>query len=101
MTEIENPALLYAKAGLFVFIAVLSLGLLLYRSPSYLNAVLIGAAIWGSCRAYYFAFYVIEHYIDDDYRYAGLTHFLFQYLRRSSDRSESGDDPANISERSE
>ena len=36
------------------------------------SAILLGLAIWCFCRAYYFAFYVIEHYIDSSYKYAGL-----------------------------
>ena len=43
---------------------------------------LLAVAIWAFCRAYYFAFYVIDHYIDPSQRYAGLVDFL----RRRRDR---------------
>lgn len=33
-------------------------------------------------RAYYFAFYVIEHYIDGSYRYSGLADFARYFLRK-------------------
>ena len=29
-------------------------------------------AVWAFCRAYYFAFYVIEKYVDGRYRFAGV-----------------------------
>jgi hypothetical protein len=39
----------------------------------------LGVAIWSFCRFYYFAFYVIEKYVDSSYRFAGLTSFA-RYL---------------------
>jgi hypothetical protein len=33
----------------------------------------MAVAIWAFCRAYYFAFYVIERYIDPGFRFAGLS----------------------------
>jgi hypothetical protein len=38
--------------------------------------------IWAFCRFYYFAFYVIEHYVDPDYKFSSLYSF-FKYLLRS------------------
>ena len=32
-------------------------------------AFLLGIAIWSYCRVYYFMFYVIEKYIDGDYKF--------------------------------
>jgi len=37
-------------------------------------------AIWSFCRVYYFAFYVIERYIDPSFRFSGLISAL-RYLR--------------------
>ena len=37
-----------------------------------LRAVLLLLVIWSFSRAYYFAFYVIEKYIDPSYRFSGL-----------------------------
>ena len=38
-------------------------------------ALLLGVAVWCFARAYYFAFYVIEHYIDPSYRFSSLWAF--------------------------
>jgi hypothetical protein len=35
-------------------------------------AVLLAIAVWCFCRAYYFAFYVIEKYVDPTFRFSGL-----------------------------
>jgi hypothetical protein len=38
-------------------------------------------AVWGFCRSYYFAFYVIERYVDPGYRFSGLGSFLLYIVR--------------------
>ena len=50
--------------------------LLLLRDPSLTTAALIAIAVWAFCRAYYFAFYVVERYVDPGYRFSGLVSFL-------------------------
>ena len=42
---------------------------------------LLMVAIWAFARLYYFMFYVIEHYVDPSYKFAGIWSFL-QYLAR-------------------
>ena len=37
--------------------------------------LLLAVSVWCFCRFYYFAFYVIEHYVDSNYRFAGLWSF--------------------------
>ena len=55
------------------------MGLILLENPSWKLAILLAVAVWSFCRFYYFAFYVIEHYVDGKYKFAGLFDFL-QYL---------------------
>jgi hypothetical protein len=38
-------------------------------------AVLFCISVWCFCRFYYFAFYVIEHYVDPAYKFSGLWSF--------------------------
>jgi hypothetical protein len=45
------------------------------------GCLLLALCVLGFCGAYYFAFYVIEHYIDPGYRFSGLIAFC-QYLLR-------------------
>ena len=60
-------------------IGSISAGLLLAQNFDAQAAVLLGLVIWSFCRAYYFAFYVIERYVDSKFRFAGLASAL-QYL---------------------
>jgi hypothetical protein len=86
MADLTNPKLIYAKAVLFLLCGLAAAGLLLAEHPTLRAAFLLVIAIWCFCRAYYFAFYVIEHYVDPSYKFAGLGSFLrYLMLRRSVD----------------
>lgn len=76
MPDLTNPVLLWLKGGLFVLLGLLASAVLLLRNPTWTTALLLALSIWAFCRAYYFAFYVIEHYIDPRYKFAGLGSFL-------------------------
>ena len=81
MADIQNPKLLYFKGALFLCLGILASAILVWEHPSLRVAVLLAIAVWAFARAYYFAFYVIEHYIDPGHKYAGLLSFL-RYLAR-------------------
>ena len=49
-------------------------------------AVLLVLIVWAFCRAYYFVFYVIEHYVDSRFRFSGLWAFA-RYLLRKKPRA--------------
>ena len=83
MTDIRRPRVLYFKAGLFVCIGVIASALLILDHPQVKTVALLTLTVWAFARAYYFAFYVIQHYIDPSYRFAGLIDFC-RYLVRSS-----------------
>jgi len=82
MKDLRDPRLLYAKGFLFLLTGLLAAGLLLAEARSWKIAALLAIAVWCFARAYYFAFYVIEHYVDPTYKFAGLTDFLRYLLRR-------------------
>ncbi len=82
MTDITNVRLLWIKGGIFLLIGVVASTLLLLESPSLKVALLLALAVWAFCRAYYFAFYVIEHYADPSYRFSGLISFMRYACRR-------------------
>jgi len=79
MTDLRDPRLIYAKGGLFLLSGGLAGGLLLAEVASWRIAFLLAVTVWCFCRAYYFAFYVIQHYVDPGYKFAGLGSFL-RYL---------------------
>ncbi|ADG69028.1 hypothetical protein Plim_3214 [Planctopirus limnophila DSM 3776] len=74
--DIKSPALLKMKGALFALLAIISGGLLLAPQFSLQALILLLITIWASCRTYYFCFYVLEHYVDPSFRYAGLWDLL-------------------------
>jgi hypothetical protein len=81
MADLTDPRVMWLKAVLFVLCGILAGGGVLLEQPTVRSAVLLGLAVWSFCRAYYFAFYVIEHYIDPTFRFAGLLSVLRYLLR--------------------
>ncbi len=79
MTDITSPRLLYLKAFLLLLGGLLASAIILLEHPDWKLAALLVAAVWCFARAYYFAFYVIENYVDDGYRFSGLWSFV-RYL---------------------
>lgn len=71
-----TPRWMWIKAGLFLIIGLVSCALILAQLPDWRVLVLLVMAIWAFCRAYYFAFYVLEKYIDPSFRFSGLGSLL-------------------------
>jgi hypothetical protein len=87
MSDLKNPTLIKIKGLLFFFMGLLAALLLIVEMPTLRHAVLLGITVWSFCRFYYFAFYVIEHYVDPQFRFAGLIDFarnLFKERRGKS-----------------
>jgi hypothetical protein len=79
MKDLTSPFWIKFKGILFLIIGILSSALLIIDTQSWRVAIMLVIAIWCFCRFYYFAFYVIEHYVDPGYRFSGLWSF-FGYL---------------------
>ena len=88
MTDLTNPNWIKFKGILFLIVGALSAALLLLEAPSVRVGALLAISIWCFCRFYYFAFYVIEHYVDGEYRFSGLWSF-FCYLLRNKAKGKS------------
>jgi hypothetical protein len=82
MGDLTDPRLMYLKAVLFFVAGCGAVAGILIELPSLRVAALLGISIWAFCRLYYFAFYVIEKYIDPSYKFAGLGSFLRYLIRR-------------------
>ena len=83
MKDLTNSSWIKVKGILFLILGILATSLLLLEVPSLKVGVLLALAIWGFCRFYYFAFYVIEHYVDPSYKFAGLLSFVSYLMRRN------------------
>jgi len=79
MRDLQSHRLMWLKAILFLAIGGIASGLILLECPDWRILLLLVLAIWAFCRAYYFAFYVLERYIDPSFRFSGLISML-RYL---------------------
>jgi hypothetical protein len=75
MKDIKSHRVLWLKGALFLMLGMGAGLLLLAEVPTLKATLLLALTLWGFCRAYYFAFYVIEHYVDPSYRFSGLGSF--------------------------
>ena len=82
MNDLSNPKLIYLKGFLFLLCGALASTALLLESPTLRTAALLALAVWCFSRFYYFAFYVIAHYVDPGYRFAGLGSFARYVMTR-------------------
>lgn len=85
MGDLKSRRLILLKGWLFLLAGLLAGGLLLYENLTWRNGLLLVICVWCFCRFYYFAFYVIEHYVDGEYKYAGLWDFVkYSWQKRRS-----------------
>ena len=83
MKNLSNLFWIKLKGILFLVIGVVCGVLLLLDNWKWQTAIMLALAIWSFCRFYYFAFYVIEKYVDPTYKFSGLFSFVrYLYQRR-------------------
>ena len=80
--DLTSKELIYFKAILFVVIWIVAIGLNLTATKSLPRLLSIALIVWLSARLYYFAFYVIERYVDKEFRFSGLFDFLVYLAKR-------------------
>jgi hypothetical protein len=84
MADLTSSRVIKFKGWLFLFLGLVASFSLLVRDHSPGTVALLLIAIWSFCRFYYFAFYVIEHYVDGSFRFAGLWSFARYMVKRRS-----------------
>ena len=79
--DLRNPRLIWIKGILFCVLGMLSGSILLAKMQGLTEAALLCICVWAFCRAYYFAFYVIQHYVDPEFKFDGLVSFLMYVFK--------------------
>jgi hypothetical protein len=82
MRDLVDPRWMKLKAVLFLFLGFASTAAILLVCRSWRVAFCLAIAIWSFCRLYYFAFYVIEHYVEPGWKFSGLGSFIRYMLAR-------------------
>lgn len=84
MKDLTNPAWIKLKGLLFLLIGCAAVVLVLLDDPKWQTAALLALVVWSFCRSYYFAFYVIEKFVDPGYKFSGLISCARYLFRRKS-----------------
>ena len=98
MHDLSNPTWIKVKGILFLFLGLLSATLLFLDHPTPKIGILLVLSVWSLCRFYYFAFYVVERYVDPSYRYSGLlslAHYLLGKEREQSGQRVAPNPPSS------
>lgn len=80
--DIKSNRLIVIKGLLFLLLGLLSLAAVAILSRDWRIVFCAIVAAWAFSRFYYFAFYVIEKYVDPSYKFAGLGSFLLWLFKR-------------------
>jgi hypothetical protein len=86
MKDLTSHRWIKIKGLLFLLVGIIAGALIVLEASSWKIAALLAIAIWCFCRFYYFAFYVIEHYVDPGYKFSGLLDFAKYLLAKDRRR---------------
>lgn len=81
MKDLVNATWIKTKGLLFLLLGLLTAALLISDHPTLRRELLLAITVWSFCRFYYFAFYVIEHYVDSSFKFSGLFAFAVYLLK--------------------
>ena len=84
MKDLTDARWIKLKGILFLLIGIISAVLLVLEQPTVRVGILLAICVWCFCRFYYFAFYVIEKYVDPGYRFSGLWSFAVYLFKRKN-----------------
>ena len=82
MKDLTSAFWIKLKGLLFLVIGIAAAVFIYLDNPKWQTAVLLAVGVWSFCRFYYFAFYVIEKYVDPGYKFSGLLSFARYLLQR-------------------
>jgi hypothetical protein len=82
--DIKSKRLIHIKGWLFFVLALIAVVGLLVPNFSWHNLALLAIAIWAASRWYYYLFYVIEHYVDSEFKFSSVTAAISYLLRHKS-----------------
>jgi hypothetical protein len=82
MKDLTSATWIKIKGLLFLLLGGAAAGLLFLEAPTGRTAGLLALVIWCFCRFYYFAFYVIEKYVDSNYKFSGLWSFVCYLVKQ-------------------
>ena len=80
--DLKSKSLIYLKALLFLFLLIVGVMLNLQETSLTLQIVSLVVIVWSSARFYYFVFYVMENYVNENYKFSGIFSLLWFWIKR-------------------
>jgi hypothetical protein len=85
--DLSDSRWILLKGFLFLILCFMAGGALVALHPEWVSVLLLVLAVWSGARWYYFMFYVVEKYLDGEFKFAGLGSFLrWLWVSRGRDR---------------
>jgi hypothetical protein len=72
MKDLSSTTMIHTKGVLFVGLGLMSAAVLIAQDPSWTTVLMLTVCIWAFARAYYYAFYVVQRYVDPQFKFSGL-----------------------------
>ena len=82
MGDLKSSRLIILKGFLFLFAGLVAGAVLLGENLSLRQAFLLGVCVWSFCRFYYFAFYVLQRWVDPSFKFSSLWAFAVYFWKR-------------------
>ena len=87
MADLKSPNWIIFKGLLFLLLGIIAASFLIFLTARWDVLILLLISIWAFCRFYYFAFYVIQNYVDSDYKFDGLYSVVIYLIQRAKKRT--------------
>ena len=88
MGDLQSSRLIIFKGFLFLLAGIIAASILLGENFSLRVGFLLLVSIWSFCRFYYFAFYVLERYVDPTFKFSSLWAFGVYFWKRWRGKKE-------------
>ena len=84
MADLKSSNWIIFKGILFLLLGVIAASFLVFLTARWDVLILLLISIWAFCRFYYFAFYVIQNYVDSQYKFDGLYSVAIYLVKRGT-----------------
>jgi len=84
LSDLKSKKLIHLKGWLFLMLGFISAATLIAECYNYKVVLMLAICVWSFCRFYYYAFYVIEKYVDPGYKFSGLISCVQYIIKRNS-----------------
>ena len=82
MGDLRSRKLIVLKGVLFFLLALMASAYSLCEFPLWIRIIALMTGLWAFARFYYFLFYVLEKYVDQNLKYTGIYDLILSLLKK-------------------